>query len=337
VKRIARGACPPGGFRKPVGSLALALLLLLAPRAAFAHDGPPPEPHNLWTAWSAEPLILAALLLSFALFMAGVWRVWKQAGAGRGVTAGQVAAFGAAWVSLWFALVSPLDALSTALFSAHMAQHLLLILVAAPLFVLARPLAAFAWGLPLRPRIALARSPLAHRAARGLRWLALPAVAWTLHALTLWAWHAPALYEWALESDFAHSLEHAAFFGTALLFWSAVFRPAGQGLGYAAAILYVFTMGLQSALLGALITFASAPWYATYATTTAAWGLTPLEDQQLAGAVMWAPAGIVYVVVVVALMAAALRDIERRTEKREARPEGSARPARSEVEGKAAP
>jgi putative membrane protein len=330
---------PPG----PGSALALAVLLLLAPRAALAHDGAPPEPHDLWTAWSAEPLVLAGLLFGFALYSAGVSRVWKRAGAGHGVTTRQIAAFGAGWLTLWIALVSPLDALSSALFSAHMAQHLLLILVAAPLFVLARPLAAFSWGLPAGPRLGIARSPWAHRAARRLRWLALPAIAWTLHALTLWAWHLPALYDWALESAAAHALEHAAFFGTALLFWAAILRPSRHGMGYAAAILYVFTMGLQSALLGALITFASTPWYATYATTTSAWGLSPLEDQQLAGAIMWAPAGLAYVIVVVAHTAAALRDIEERLDGQPASgdgwlpPDGSSRRAESVNKGKAVP
>lgn len=325
-KRIAArggaGMCP--ALRRFAAGLirsfaALFVAGLLAPGVASAHDGAPPAPHDLWTAWAAEPLILAALLLSLALYAVGVWRVWRQAGSGRGVSTWQVAAFGAAWVALWLALVSPLDVLSAALFSAHMAQHLLLILVAAPLFILARPVAALWWGLPRAPRVALARSPLLHTAARWLQWLALPSVAWALHALTLWAWHVPALYEWALESDLAHAVEHAAFFGTALLFWAAILHRHRGRASYGPAILYVFTMALQSALLGALITFASTPWYANYSTTTTAWGMTPLEDQQLAGAIMWAPAGLVYVIVVVALMAASLRSMERRIEQGEAR------------------
>jgi cytochrome c oxidase assembly factor CtaG len=144
--------------------------------------------------------------------------------------------------------------------------------------------------------------------------LTRPLVVWFLHGLALWAWHTPGLYQAALASEPVHILEHSSFFLTALLFWWIVIAPSHRELDKGMAVLYLFTTALQSGVLGFLITFASFPWYPAYAQTTAAWGLTPLEDQQLAGAIMWIPAGVVYVVAAVVLFVLWLREIERRAD-----------------------
>jgi putative membrane protein len=264
--------------------------------------------------------VLLPLLAVVALYGSGVARLWRRAGAGRGVSPWQAAAFGGGWLALFVALLTPLDALSTALFSAHMVQHLLLILVAAPLLVLARPLAALAWGLPPALARRLARGWLGRPALPRLAgWIAAPAIAWSLHAAAISVWHAPLLYEWALADEMAHALEHAAFLASGLLFWWALIHGRGRAASYGASALYVFAMALVSTLLGALITFAPAPWYASYSETTAAWGLSPLADQQLAGAIMWVPPGIVYLGTALALLVAWLRAVETRVAAREAR------------------
>lgn len=242
-------------------------------------------------AWHVEPWALASLAAALALYAAGVRRLWRRAGRGRGISFADVARFAAGWLVLAAALLSPLDALVERSFAAHMVQHELLMVVAAPLLVLARPLEAWTWALAPAWRTAMAsvaRSP-------GLRaaWRACtePLGAWTLHAAALWAWHIPALFEAALASEGLHILQHVAFFATALLFWWSVFERASRNAG-AASLASLFTTMAHSGALGALLTFAGHPWYASY---EGALGLSPLEDQQLGGLVMWAPASLAYV------------------------------------------
>ena len=277
----------------------------------------PLAPHALWRAWSFDPGIVLPLGLAAALYARGLRALWHQAGAGHGIRRWQAGAFAAGWLVLAIALVSPLHELGEALFSAHMAQHELLMAVAAQLLVLGRPVVPFLWGLPIGwRRIAghwAATSPV--RAA----WhaLTLPSVAWTVHAVAIWAWHAPRLYDAAVTSDLVHALQHASFLGSALLFWWALIHGRNGRLRYGASVLYVFTTALHTTALGAVLSLAARPLYSAYV-ATAAWGLTPLEDQQLAGLIMWVPAGIAYLVAALALMAGWLREAERRTVQSEA-------------------
>jgi putative membrane protein len=272
-------------------------LLLLHPDQA-------PAPHDAWAAWNGDPLVLAALALSAVGYARGVRRVWARAGRGHGVRRWQAAAFTGAWVAVFLALVSPIDAIADALFSVHMVQHLLLMLVAAPLLALAAPTSAFLWALPPRARRALARVWRRSDAMRAAyRTLAHPATAWAVAACVLWLWHVPAIYDIAVAHDVVHGVQHATFFATALLFWRALVDPLGpfrraQGAG----LLYTFFAALHGMLLGALLTLAARPWYAAHDATTIAWGLSPLQDQQAAGAIMWMPAGVIYAVAVALLI-----------------------------------
>jgi len=205
------------------------------------------------------------------------------------------------------ALVSPLHPMGEVLFSAHMAQHELLMLVAAPLLVLSRPLVPFLWGFPL---------PMRRTVAHWAKWTAIeqswhiltrPFTAWWIHAIVLWVWHAPAFFQATLTSEWIHALQHMSFLGSALLFWWSLFYVRGQA-GYGVAVLYVFTTAVHTSILGALLTFAPNIWYPAYAATTREWGLSPLEDQQIGGLIMWIPAGLVYLVVGLYLFAAWLRE-----------------------------
>jgi putative membrane protein len=137
-----------------------------------------------------------------------------------------------------------------------------------------------------------------------------PLIAWALHAAALWVWHMPLLFQATLTSELAHACQHLSFFGTALYFWWALLCGHQKLQGYGVAVLAVFTTALHSSLLGALLTLAHTPWYAAYA-HTAAWGLTPLEDQQLGGLIMWIPAGAVYLLAALALSAEWLQAAER--------------------------
>jgi putative membrane protein len=212
------------------------------------------------------------------------------------VTPRQAAAFGLGWLALALALVTPLDALGTQLFSAHMVQHEMLMVLAAPLLVCGSPLALWAWALPLHARRGVGRA--LHWAPWRVVWQALtrPASAWTLHALALWAWHLPWLFDAALRDNDWHTAQHASFLGSALLFWWALMRP-GARASHGAALVYLFTTMLHTGALGALLTLSPQVWYEPYLSTTAAWGFSALEDQQLGGLVMWIPAGTAYLVI----------------------------------------
>jgi putative membrane protein len=296
---------------------AWALLLVLRPALAHvaAEGALPGAADRPWApgAWAGEAWVIGSVGLAAAMYLLGLRRLWRHAGAGRGVAPRQAMAFAAGWLAVVLALLSPLDGLGVRLFWAHMAQHELLMVVAAPLLVLGRPLAVWAWALPAGWRPPLGRA-LRGRAWRGA-WKAITGAfgAWVLHALALWAWHVPAAFEAALHHAGLHALQHASFLASALLFWWAVWRAglprAGapgspQRLGHALALL--FTTMLHSGALGALLALSPQAWYATYAATAPAAGWDPLVDQQLGGLLMWAPAGLAYAAAALLLVGQAL-------------------------------
>ncbi|MFL5560328.1 MAG: cytochrome c oxidase assembly protein [Gemmatimonadaceae bacterium] len=290
---------------------ALVVLLLAAlPATAWAHAGESLQPYDLWQAWTWSPAITVPLALTLALYVVGTSALWRRAGRGRGVRGWEAAAFGAGWLALVIALVSPLHALGEALFSAHMAQHELLMTVAAPLLILGRPLVPALFALPGRSRRSASKWTQGPWFRRGWARLTQPSVAWTLHAVAIWGWHLPSLYDATLHSDAVHTLQHLSFLGTALLFWWTVLHPAWSGRGMA--MLSLFTTMLHTGALGALLTVSGSVWYHSYAATTTVWGITPLADQQLGGLIMWIPGGLAYLVAALALLARSLRESERR-------------------------
>lgn len=285
-------------------------------------------PRQLWTAWSWEPLVLLSLAVPTALYWRGV-----RLSAGRGVKTWQIGAYAAGIAIVFIALVSPLDRLSLALFSAHMVQHLLLILVAAPLLVFGSPLLPMLWALPLSWRRRLGRGSRRPGFRGPWRTLSRPSVAWLLAAGTLWLWHLPVLYQAALHSENIHAVEHACLLVTALLFWYVLIGPGGRRrCGYAPAVAYLLAMAVQSSVLGVVLAF-SQPWYPAYAASAAAWHLTPAEDQQIAGLIMWIPAGAIYLIAVLALIVRWLDADERDARRRE---RSGARPSTRPIERTAA-
>jgi cytochrome c oxidase assembly factor CtaG len=263
-----------------------------------------PASSSVVSSFTFEPGVVLSLGAAGVVYAVGVARAWRAGGVGHDVRRGHAGAFAAAWTTLVVALVSPLDALSDRLFAAHMIQHELLMVVAAPLAVLGSPLVAARWALPSTARPGVVNWLRRRRRARVWAIAASPAAVWLLHAAALWVWHMPALFDAALASDGVHAAQHLCFFGTALLFWWGLSADAyGRG-AYGVGVLYVFTTAVHSGLLGALLTFSPRIWYPAYAHTTAAFGLTPLEDQQLGGLIMWVPAGLIYVGVGLWLFAA---------------------------------
>ena len=167
------------------------------------------------------------------------------------------------------ALLSPLASRATTRFWIHMVQHEVIMLVAAPLLVLAGPLGAVARALP-RGAARVLYSPLRYVS---------PLVAWLLHAAALWLWHVPQLFQASVENDAVHIAQHASFFFTALLFWWSILRNTASGI----AVICVVTTMIHMGLLGALLTLAPMSLYPAYT----------LADQQLGGLIMWVPAGFV--------------------------------------------
>jgi putative membrane protein len=274
----------------------------------LAHPGQPPAPHDLWGAWNLDPVLLGGFLLA-------AWAYWRgqTSGPRRPVDSWRARCFTVALVALGLALLSPLDALSNALASAHMVQHLLLLVVAAPLLALSAPSSAILRGSPLALRRASGRWRRRLGLTHGnLGVLRHPAAVWLLAVGVVWFWHAAAPYDATLDNELLHVLEHASFLATAVLFWQVVVGVRGAaripgGLG----VLLVFAMAMQSVFLSVLLTFARTPWYSGYAATTAPWGLDPLTDQRLAGVIMWIPAGGIYLVVALALLVTWIRATER--------------------------
>jgi putative membrane protein len=269
---------------------------------------------DIWQHWNWNPTFILVLGLVIWAYLRGVQKVWLRAGVGQVIGRWQPAAFILGLATLFIALNSPLDAWATALFSAHMLQHLLLILVAAPLLVSGAPLVPLLWALPKRVRQEIAsywnRISIIQKLWHGLN---QPLLVWFLYAVILWLWHLPYLYQLALTQDWVHQLEHITFLGAALLWWWVVIQPTGyRRYKRGSNILLIFTTALHGGALGALITFARVPLYPVYAPTVAAWELTLLEDQQLAGLVMWIPSSVVYVVTAVTLFLSWLAALEQK-------------------------
>jgi putative membrane protein len=267
------------------------LALMLPAAGALAHGG---DPHGDLPAWSFDPWIMLPLLLAAALYLGGTARLWWRAGLGRGIRAWQVGLYATGWLALAGALTSPLHWWGEHLFTAHMIEHEIVMVVAAPLLVAGRPLGAALWAFPdgLRRRLG--------RPAQGAawRWISRPGPAMVLHGLAIWLWHLPPLFDATVIHAGLHRAQHLSFLLTALLFWWALRRGHP-----AAAAIHLFVTMLHTGVLGALLTFAPRVLYARQTAQAGLWGLSPLEDQQLAGLVMWVPGGIVYAAVALALMA----------------------------------
>jgi putative membrane protein len=285
-----------------IGVVAL-LACFVTPAAIAAHDDAQRAIASSPSAW--DLVAIGWLVLIAALYLSGQRR---HAHAGIPTRSVESWAFWAGWSAMIVAIVPPLDGWAVQRFSAHMLQHELLMLVGAPLVVIGRPLAVCLWGLPMRARRRVGRL-LQHRGALGAwRWLAAPIVAWALHGLIVWLWHVPALYESAVRSEGVHFIQHGMFVGSAMFFWWGLVYGRYGRAGYGAAVFYVFTTVVHTGLLGAVFTLAPTAFYRVYVERTP----DAVADQQLAGLVMWVPAGIVLTLTGIGLFAAWMGEAERR-------------------------
>jgi putative membrane protein len=269
---------------------------LIAAAPAFAHNT------GASTEAVAEPWIAATLAIAGALYVRGLYVMYRASGGTPTGVRRSAVLFALGWLTLVLALASPLAAATEGLFSAHMAQHELLMVVAAPLMVLGRPLAIWTWALPEAWRPAAARPFRGSGVSAAWRFASAPLAATVLHGLAIWLWHVPALFESAEESVAMHALQHTAFLGSALLFWWALLKP-GRNSAAGAAVLYFFLTMLHTGALGVLLTFSGDVWYPASTAGAHRWGLTPVEDQQLGGLIMWVIGGTPYVVAALAIAA----------------------------------
>lgn len=257
-------------------------------------------------AWHLDACCVLPLLLSGAFYALGLAKLWGRAGRGRGVTPLQVGGFAGGWLVVALSVLSPLHAIGIRVFALHMAEHELLMVVAAPLFVLARPAPVFLWALPISAR-RIVRTAVRGRAARGL-WHGLTDTthAALLHGAAIWFWHLPGLFERALFSEPMHALQHLCFLLSALLFWWGIMSRERQRHTALAGVIALFATALHTSLLGALLTFAQGLWYPAALDPFPICGLTRGEDQQLAGLVMWVPSGLAYLAAALWLLAGRL-------------------------------
>lgn len=266
-------------------SLLFLALLWAAPaiaHAGHAHEG---------AGWTLDVSVTAPLAIGAMLYAIGLARLMRRAGLGRAALRRDAALFGLGWLSLTLALVSPLHEAGERSFTMHMIEHEVIMLVSALLIVVARPGAVLLWALPMPIRRLFAGASR----IEPLRALARPIPATALQALAILLWHMPALFDRALTSDGWHVAQHLSFIATALLFWWAMANaPAGRA-GYGLSALCLFVTSMIGGVLGALMSVSASPWYRAYAALgLTPEGLSPVEDQQLAGLIMWIPGGTVH-------------------------------------------
>jgi putative membrane protein len=273
----------------------IAFIMTAFSRAAYAHGGAEAETHASWT---FDPWIVSPLVTVGVLYALGSWRLRSRRSA-RPAQDWRPLAFWSGWISLGGALVSPLHWLGEHLFTFHMIEHEILMAISAPLMVASRPLGTMLWALPRNARRQTARLLCSWPVRGTWRALASGGTATLLHGVAIWVWHAPILFDAAVENITLHRLQHVSFFASAVLFWWAVLwrSPAG------AAAWHVFITMLHTSVLGALMALAPRVLYGAQTAAAADWGLTPLEDQQLAGVIMWVPAGTIYAGAALVLLA----------------------------------
>jgi putative membrane protein len=280
--------------------------LALPPPAAMAHALTAPA--AIYAPWDgAEGVVLLLVLAAAAAYALGERRLRTGTSAPRHARAARLrepACFFAGLAVLAITLPGPVAALASRSFAAHMLEHEIVMLLAAPLLVLGRPLARFAWAWPAASRRRLRRLA---RVRPLVGWSVLTSVAGAcaVQSLALFAWHVPAWFRAASSDTPLHVLQHATFLATALCFWWTVLRPGPPRRVAASAIASLFITTLTTGALGALLTFGTRVWYAVPGFDPPL-GMTLLEDQQLGGLLMWVPGGAVYLVAALVIGARAL-------------------------------
>ncbi|MER8464826.1 cytochrome c oxidase assembly protein [Mesorhizobium sp. M1396] len=257
--------------------------------------------------WTFDPWIAGPFAILAALYGLGIIRLASRSRRPGGLLVRALPyCFG--MLTLGCALLSPLHWLGEHLFTFHMIEHEIVMAVAAPLIVLARPAGILLWGLPGKARRiagSLMRSPLI---CGPWDWCTCATNATIIHGLAIWAWHVPVLFDAAVNDTALHRLQHLSFLATAILFWWAIVWRSDYGTS----AWHVFATMIHTSVLGALMALAPRVLYVAQTRPAMAWGLTPLEDQQMAGIIMWVPAGTIYAAAAMTMLALWIRGASER-------------------------
>lgn len=275
------------------------------------------------SSWDWRPEVVIVLVGLAVLYLVGWWRLRARTGHSRATGPGSWRRLSARWRPISYlaglavigiALLSPIDVLVQQLFFVHMIQHLLLIMIAPPLLLLANPMPFLLWGLPQRLRVRVGRG-IGHvinkesTSGQLIRKLTAPGVIWLLYVITVFGWHDPDLYNWALESGLAHDLEHLMFFGVGMLFWWHVIG-AGPVLhkqfGQFGKIVYVLAAIPPNMILGIFLAFSPEIIYTYYLDVPRVTTMSVLDDQRLSGVIMWIPGSMMYFIAALVLIAGLL-------------------------------
>jgi putative membrane protein len=239
--------------------------------------------------WYALALIAIAIL-----YIGGLLRLWRRAGIGHGAPAHAGVLFALGWIALSVTVLTPLHDIGRVVFSLHMVEHEILMVVAAPLLVLARPSPIFLWAVGRTMSRWIHAAVTLPPVRSAWTFASRPLLATAIHALALWLWHLPGPFQSAVSGEGWHALQHASFLLSALLFWNAALSP--RPAKALASSMALFVTSVHSSILGALLAFSPRLWYPSAVDPYPVCGLTRWEDQQLAGLVMWVPTGLIYLV-----------------------------------------
>jgi putative copper resistance protein D len=291
---------------------------LVVPTSVLAHGTAPPAPTfpAVLFAWSLQPIPLLGVMAAAIGYGWLVRRVARRHPRNP-VPAYRHWAWGGGLAAIALALLSPIETYADVLLTVHMLQHLLLQFVAAPLLLLAAPVTLLLRAVDQDARRAL----LVVLHSRLVRVLTFPLLTWFLFAAVNWGWHFSDLYDTALEVDWVHYLQHAMLFGVALLFWFPVIGvdPGPWRLPYPVRLFYLFLAMPQNSFLGVAILNAADVLYPHYATVVRDWGPDPLTDQQAAGTLMWVWGDLTFLLAMLLVIVAWVRQEERRNAREEAR------------------
>ncbi len=263
------------------------LAATLGSSPASAHGGSHADAVG-WNSWFGDPAVAIVIGIAAALYLGGLARMLSRPATRWPVSGWRVLSFAAALAVVGLALLSPIDAFAEELFSVHMVQHLMLVLLAAPLIAYSNAHLVYLWLLPLNGRRRTGRAILGIPGVRSAAHANVtPWVVCAAFVGSLWFWHAPATYNWALANKWGHAGEHFVLLATSTAFWRVVMTSGERRLSPGMMILMVSLVGIQGSFLAALITFAPRPLYAAYAANS-------IDDQALGGVLMCIPASFLY-------------------------------------------
>ena len=270
--------------------------------------------------WNWRLEVIIPLLILGYLYAVGWWRLRKRTADFRRARQTPHQPLTATWrlisyetglVLVALSLLSPIDSLGQQLFFMHMIQHLLLIMIAPPLLLIANPMPVLLWGLPDKWRLKAghALGYALHRDSQIrqiLRTLTAPGIIWLVWVIALFGWHDPNMYNAALRYEFIHDLEHLSFFIASMLFWWHV-TGAGPRIhkqfGYVGRIAFVLAAVPPNMALGVWLAFNNNVIYTYYEAVPTIWGIDHLTDQRIGGVIMWIPGSMMFLLAALFLTA----------------------------------